>query len=134
MQLERFAFHVDIDSVYRLIVEQFDEKDICDLQLIQLLPKQMMGTVTQRGSPYRKILNYGIHRAAETGILTRERSSWITKKPECLRNIQAEDLQVELITLKFVFKLFLFGVLLSLIILCVEIVLGISANRFARFQ
>lgn len=121
MQHERFAFHVDRDSVFKRIVDTFDEKDICDLQMIHLLPKQMMGTVTQRGSPFRKVLNYGIHRAAETGILSRERSSWITKKPGCLRNVQAKDLQVEFDTLKPLFKVFILGVLNSVLILIIEI-------------
>lgn len=129
MKCERFAFHVDRDSVFKRIVDSFDEKDICDLQMIRLLPKQMMGTVTQRGSPFRKVLNYGIHRAAETGILFRERSSWITKKPGCLRNIHAEDLRVELDRLKPLFQCFIVGVLLSLLILIIEIILSFIGNR-----
>lgn len=129
MKCERFAFHVDRDSVFKRIVDSFDEKDICDLQMIRLLPKQMMGTVTQRGSPFRKVLNYGIHRAAETGILFRERSSWITKKPGCLRNIHAEDLRVELVRLKPLFNCFIVGVLLSLLILIIEIILSFIGNR-----
>lgn len=132
MQFERFAFHVDRDSVFKRIVDTFDEKDICDLQMIRLLPKQMMGTVTQRGSPFRKILNYGIHRAAETGILFRERSSWITKKPGCLRNVQAEDLQVELTPLKPLFKVFILGVLLSLLVLVIEILLNFLKTLNSR--
>lgn len=121
MQFQPFAFHVDRDSVFQRIIETFDEKDICDLQLIRLLPKQMMGTVTQRGSPYRKILNYGIHRAAETGILFRERSSWIAKKPICLRNIHSEDLQVELTPLKPLFFVLFLGAILSVAILVIEL-------------
>lgn len=130
MQHERFAFHVDRDSVFKRIVDTFDEKDICDLQMIRLLPKQMMGTVTQRGSPFRKILNYGIHRAAETGILYRERSSWITKKPGCLRNVQAEDLRVEIAPLQPLFKVFIGGVTFSVLILIIEIIFNfITKNR-----
>lgn len=129
MQYERFAFHVDRDSVFKIIVDTFDEKDICDLQMIRLLPKQLMGTVTQRGSPFRKVLNYGIHRAAETGILFRERSSWITKKPGCLRNVHAEDLQVELTPLQPLFKVFILGVLLSLLILVIEILFNRITHR-----
>lgn len=120
---------MDRDSVFQRIIETFDEKDICDLQLIRLLPKQMMGTVTQRGSPYRKILNYGIHRAAENGILFRERSSWIAKKPICLRNIQSEDLQVELTPLKPLFIVLFLGGILSLLMLIVELLVHKSLKR-----
>lgn len=129
MQFERFAFHVDRDSVFQRIIETFDEKDICDLHMIRLLPKQMMGTVTQRGSPYRKILNYGIHRAAETGILFRERSSWIVKIPRCQRSIQSEDLQVELVILKPLFKVCLLGILTSLVILLIEVIISFLASH-----
>lgn len=96
--------------------------------MIRLLPKQMMGTVTQRGSAFRKILNYGIHRAAETGILARERSSWITKQPICLRNIHSEDLQVELISLKPLFKVFIMGLLFSVLVLVIEILFNFGTN------
>lgn len=129
MKCERFAFHVDRDSVFKRIVDEFDEKDICDLQMIRLLPKQMMGTVTARGSPFRKVLNYGIHRAAETGILSRERSSWITKKPGCLRNIHAEDLQVQMAVVFPLHKVFVLGVLLSLLVLVGEIIFNLITKR-----
>ena len=129
MQKERFAFHVDRDSVFQRIVETFDEKDICDLQMIRLLPRQMMGTVTQRGSPFRKVLNYGIHRAAETGILFKERRSWIIKKLGCLRNVQASDLQVEIGPLKSLFKVFIMGALLSLLVLASEIMYKFVTTR-----
>lgn len=123
MKHERFAFHVDQDSVLRTIIDTFNERDICDLQTIMLLPKQEMGSVTQKKSAFRKVLNYGIHRLQETGVLARERSTWRAKAPTCTRSIHSEDLQVELIPLASLFLTLLGGFLVSVIILAFEIML-----------
>lgn len=122
LQFEPFAFHVDLDYVFQRIIDTFNEKDICDLTMINLYPLQPMGNVFPKASALRHIFNYGIHRAIETGLFAREKSFWVAKTPICQRQIQSEDLQVELFPLISLFWLLLAGVALSVLILVAEIV------------
>ena len=121
LQFEAFAFHVDLDYVFQRIIDTFNEKDICDLTMIYLYPMQPMGNVFAKGSPFRQVLNYGVHRAIECGLFARERNAWVAKTPVCTRQIQSEDLQVELFPLMSLFWILLGGVGLSLAILLAEI-------------
>lgn len=124
LQYEPFAFHVDLDYVFHRIIDTFNEKDICDLTMIYLYPQQPMGNVFPKGSPYRNVLNYGTHRAIETGLFSREKNSWVTKTPVCTRQIQSEDLRVELYPLRSLFWLLFGGMGLSVLILLLEIVMN----------
>lgn len=124
LQFEAFAFHVDLDYVFQRIINSFNEKDICDLTMIYLYPQQPMGNVFPKGSPFRYVLNYGVHRARETGLFTREKNLWITATPVCTRQIQTEDLQVELFPLTSLFWVLFGGMALSVAILIMEIVLS----------
>lgn len=121
LQYEAFAFHVDLDYVFQRIIDRFNEKDICDLTMIYLYPQQPMGNVFPKGSPFRYAMNYGVHRARETGLFTREKKLWIAETPACTRQIQAEDLQVELFPLRSLFLLLFGGMGLSVLILMLEI-------------
>lgn len=73
LQFEPFAFHVDLDYVFQRIIDTFNEKDICDLSMIYLYQQQPMGNVFPKGSAFRYVMNYGVHRARETGLFTREK-------------------------------------------------------------
>lgn len=121
LQHEAFAYHVDLDYVFQRIIDTFNEKDICDLTMIYLYPQQPMGNVFPKGSPIRHILNYGVHRAIETGLFSREKNSWVAKTPVCTRQIQSDDLKVELFPLISLFWILLGGALLSVCILGLEI-------------
>lgn len=121
LQYEAFAFHVDLDYVFQRIIQTFNEKDICDLTMIYLYPQQPMGNVFPKGSPFRYVMNYGVHRARESGLFTREKNLWITETPVCTRQIQSEDLQVELFPLMPLYWLLLVGMGLSVAILLLEV-------------
>lgn len=120
LQFEAFAFHVDLDYVFQRIIDTFNEKDICDLTMIYLYPQQPMGNVFPKKSPFRYVINYGVHRVRETGLFNREKTLWIAKTPACTRQIQTQDLQVELFPLRSLFVLLLGGMGLSVIILLIE--------------
>lgn len=121
LQFEPFAFHVDLDYVFQRIIDTFNEKDICDLSMIYLYQQQPMGNVFPKGSAFRYVMNYGVHRARETGLFTREKKLWIAETPACTRQIQTEDLQVELLPLMSLFWVLFAGMGLSVVILLIEI-------------
>ena len=124
LQYEPFAYHVDLDYVFKRIIETFNEKDICDLTMIYLYAQQPMGNVFPKGSPLRYAMNYGVHRVRESGLFTREKNLWITATPECTRKIQTQDLQVELFPLRSLFWVLLGGVALSVFVLIGELLVA----------
>lgn len=54
-----FAFHVDSATGYKILRKTFSEKEICELQEIELFPPQNMVAVLQQGSPYKELMAYG---------------------------------------------------------------------------
>lgn len=56
-----FAFHADSATFYKIIADDFNEREICELSEIQMFPKpeQYMMSIVQRGSPLRKMITYG---------------------------------------------------------------------------
>lgn len=54
-----FAFHVDSATGYKIMRKTFGEKEICELQEIELFPPQNMAAVMKQGSPYKEIMAYG---------------------------------------------------------------------------
>ncbi|XP_031631205.1 uncharacterized protein LOC116345713 isoform X2 [Contarinia nasturtii] len=89
-----FAFHADTATFYKIIIDEFSERSICELSEIQLFPEQHMMAIVQKGSPLRKMITYGLRRTFEHGLLYHERKRWHSPKPQCVRQIQPEDLEV----------------------------------------
>lgn len=54
-----FAFHADAATFYKIIMDDFSERSICELSEIQLFPEQHMMAIVQKGSPLRKMITYG---------------------------------------------------------------------------
>uniref|UniRef100_A0A1I8NZJ5 Ionotropic glutamate receptor C-terminal domain-containing protein n=1 Tax=Stomoxys calcitrans TaxID=35570 RepID=A0A1I8NZJ5_STOCA len=115
-----FAFHVDVATAYKLMGESFTEKEICDLMEIQLFPPGKMVSIVQKGSPLRKPISYGLRRLTEVGIWDYQHKIWHSSKPRCVKQIHAEDLQVDMQTFTSALFVLLFGFLISGLILSLE--------------
>ncbi|XP_059614923.1 ionotropic receptor 75a-like [Phlebotomus argentipes] len=127
-----FAFHVDVASAYKIIRETFTEKEICELSEIQLFPPGLMMSMVQKNSPYRKMVTYGLRKVVETGLLYRERHFWHAQQPKCTRQIHSADLIVGLDALTSAFALLMFGIGLSICLLCIELTYKCLQSRWRR--
>ncbi|XP_067613782.1 uncharacterized protein Ir64a isoform X6 [Eurosta solidaginis] len=126
----KFAFHVDVATAYKIIADTFTEKEICDLTEIQLIPPQKMVSIVQKGSPLRKMLTYGLRRITETGLLDYQRKVWHSPKPRCVKQIQAQDLKVDLPTFAPVLFILIIGYAASLLALSIEIIQHTLCQRY----
>lgn len=54
-----FAFHSDRATFYKIVEDEFNEREICQLSEIPLFPEQHMMAIVQKGSPLRKAITYG---------------------------------------------------------------------------
>ncbi|XP_023178751.2 uncharacterized protein LOC111604776 isoform X2 [Drosophila hydei] len=94
VKLERFAFHVDVAAAYKIIAETFDEREICDLTEVSMFAPQKTVSITQKNSPMRKVISYGLRRVTETGIFSYQFNIWHSRKPPCVKKIETSDLHV----------------------------------------
>lgn len=54
-----FAFHLDSATGYKIMRKSFSEREICDIQEIELFPPQGMAAVMKQGTPYKELFAYG---------------------------------------------------------------------------
>lgn len=121
MKRGNYAFHVDIGTAYKIISDTFTEREVCDLTQFKLFRQPIMINVVQKGSPYRKMMTWGIRRVTETGLMDRQFKVWTPKTPVCTRQMQANDLKVGMETFLSAFVILCFGFLASAMILIAEI-------------
>ena len=59
MRDEAFAIQGDVVSLYPMIEKTFSNTDKCSLSEIEALKSEVIYTVIQKGSPYRKLFTFG---------------------------------------------------------------------------
>ncbi|XP_055846896.1 uncharacterized protein LOC129912615 [Episyrphus balteatus] len=126
-----FAFHVDVATAYKIISDTFKEKEICDLSEIQLFPPQKMVNIVQKGSPLKKIITYGLRRSTEAGLMDYQRKVWHSPKPRCVKQIQTDDLRVDMQTFTSAVFVLIFGFAASIVVLALEMVHNNLWQQFA---
>ncbi|TDG47462.1 hypothetical protein AWZ03_006054 [Drosophila navojoa] len=118
---ERFAFHVDVAAAYKIIAETFDEREICDLTEVSMFAPQKTVSITQKNSPMRKVISYGLRRVTETGIFSYQFNIWHSRKPPCVKKIETSDLHVDMDTISSALIILLFSYGIALLVLGIEI-------------
>ena len=59
MRDESFAIQGEAVSLYSPIEETFSDTDKCSLYEIEAFRSEMLYTIIQKGSPYRKLFTFG---------------------------------------------------------------------------
>jgi hypothetical protein len=59
MRDEAFAIQGEAVSLYQIIEDTFSDTDKCSLSEIEVLKSEVIYTVIQKGSPYRKLFTLG---------------------------------------------------------------------------
>ncbi|XP_034480952.1 uncharacterized protein LOC117786710 [Drosophila innubila] len=119
---ERFAFHVDVAAAYKIISETFTEREICDLTEVSMFAPQKTVSITQKNSPMRKVISYGLRRVTETGIFSYQFNIWHSRKPPCVKKIETSDLHVDMDTVSTALMILLLSYGIALMVLGFEIV------------
>ncbi|XP_062127749.1 uncharacterized protein LOC133840104 [Drosophila sulfurigaster albostrigata] len=118
---ERFAFHVDVAAAYKIIAETFSEREICDLTEVSMFAPQKTVCITQKNSPMRKVISYGLRRVTETGIFSYQFNIWHSRKPPCVKKIETSDLHVDMDTVSTALMILLLSYGIALLVLGFEI-------------
>lgn len=115
-----FAFHVDVSYAYRTIHDLLSESDICELHEMLLFPIRPLSVGIPKGSPLKELINVGLQRLVESGMLDYYNRRWYSLKPKCVKS-KTEIKAVDLTQASSIFIAILIGILISLFILAIEI-------------
>ncbi|KAH8418242.1 hypothetical protein KR222_006785, partial [Zaprionus bogoriensis] len=118
---ERFAFHVDVAAAYKIIAETFSEREICDLTEVSMFAPQKTVSITQKNSPMRKVISYGLRRVTESGVFSYQFNVWHSRKPPCVKQIETSDLHVDMDTVSTALLILVMSYGIALLVLGVEI-------------
>ncbi|KPJ04064.1 Glutamate receptor delta-2 subunit, partial [Papilio xuthus] len=116
-----FAFHVDTSAAYAVMRKTFSEREICEVGEVQLFPPQYVGAVAVRGSQYREYIAVGVSKLLETGLMNRIKSIWESRKPPCAKQRYSTIMAVNIREFSMALLFLLWGCMLSLFILILEI-------------
>lgn len=117
-----FAFHLDSTIAANIMQKTFTEREICEVRDVIMYPPQKMGAVIAKRSPYRDHIAYGIRKMFESGIMRRLQTSLDVPMPKCVETPDSSKFSVSLREFSTPLIVLLFGFIISLLILCFEIV------------
>ncbi|XP_053614291.1 glutamate receptor 1 isoform X2 [Plodia interpunctella] len=118
-----FAFHSIVEPVYRQIEKTFLEYEKCDLVEVDYLNGFEPLVPVKKDSPYLELLRIVFKQIRESGIQSAVNRRMQIPKPHCSGQVAAFS-SVGILDLKPVMLLMVYGTLLSVGILFVEILFG----------
>uniref|UniRef100_A0A6E8V0X4 Ionotropic glutamate receptor C-terminal domain-containing protein n=1 Tax=Anopheles coluzzii TaxID=1518534 RepID=A0A6E8V0X4_ANOCL len=125
MQLVRqggYAFHCETSYGNALIIETFTEREICDLQQVQLYPQRPVHLPLIKGSPLRELFKVNLQLIKERGLLAYHHARYYTPRPKCNKQSSTHTEQIYLADVRFAFVLLAAGMAASAALLGSELV------------
>lgn len=116
----RMAFHHDSEALYGLIVDSFNDHEICDLAAVSFFRPFPCGMQVAKKSAYRELFFMGLQPMIESGVADMERLKYFTPKPKCVKS-EVEVVPVEFDTVTAPILVIVAGMVASLLVLGVEI-------------
>ncbi|CAG9786220.1 unnamed protein product [Diatraea saccharalis] len=119
LQNEPFAFNMHKGIGYRLVERYFHEHEKCGLQEIAYLDDTKTYITCRKQSPYKEIFKIGLFRIKEHGLSDREDRLIYTRKPTC-HSRGGSFGSVNMVDFHPVVVMYLYGILLSFLLLSIE--------------
>ncbi|XP_051157044.1 ionotropic receptor 75a-like [Leptopilina boulardi] len=113
------AYHTDTENGYPRIEKLFDNKEICDLTEVHLMPPEDFSFFVRKDSPFYEIAKIGMAKLYDMGIRRRQIKRWSARKPLC----RTEILGLKSITVYetgAVIIMMLMGIMIGLVIYVME--------------
>ncbi|KAF5279527.1 hypothetical protein FQR65_LT03349 [Abscondita terminalis] len=119
-----YAYHTEANTAYTKIPTAFEPYQICELGEVNLVPPQTLWLLSQKNSEYTKIIQIGYNQMLQTGIMSRQKSIWISKKPACLASTYLDE----------VAEIFFFNVVNMKLVICIGFLSLAFANSSANLN
>ncbi|XP_049287603.1 ionotropic receptor 75a-like [Anopheles funestus] len=129
-----YAFHCETSYGNSLIIETFTEREICELQQVQLYPQRPVHLPMIRGSPLRELFKVNLQLLKENGLLAYHHLRNYIPRPKCNKQSNNHAEQIYLTDVRFAFLLLCAGLAASVVILSWEFALERLQRWWRRRQ
>lgn len=117
-----FAFYCEQSTAGIVILERFENFEMCNLNMIELMNNNVVGVVVRKHSPLRERLLINWIRLSENGIVSRVVRHWYPERVKCNANGHFQSVTFEYVAPIFFYLIF--SQLLAVFILIIEIVVS----------
>uniref|UniRef100_A0A182SE23 Ionotropic glutamate receptor C-terminal domain-containing protein n=1 Tax=Anopheles maculatus TaxID=74869 RepID=A0A182SE23_9DIPT len=111
-----YAFHCETSY------DTFTDREICELQQVQLYPQRSVHLPMIKGTPLRELFKVNLQLLKESGLLAYHHSRSYIPKPKCNKQSDNHTEQIHLTDVKFAFLLLGVGMAASVAMLLWEFV------------
>uniref|UniRef100_A0A182QB36 Ionotropic glutamate receptor C-terminal domain-containing protein n=1 Tax=Anopheles farauti TaxID=69004 RepID=A0A182QB36_9DIPT len=125
-----YAFHCETSYGNTLLIEMLTEREICDLQKIQLYPQRRVHLPLVKGSPLRELFKMNLQLLKERGLIAYYHVRNYVPTPKCNKESTNHIEPILLTDVKFAFLLLAVGMAASVILMALEIVLERTRHRW----
>ncbi|XP_035893110.1 ionotropic receptor 75a-like isoform X1 [Anopheles stephensi] len=108
-----YAFHCETSYGNALIIDTFTDREICELQQLQLYPQRPVHLPMVKGSPLRELFKVNLQLLKERGLMAYHHSRSYIPRPKCNRQSNNHTEPIQLTDVKFAFLLLAAGMAAS---------------------
>ncbi|XP_050070226.1 ionotropic receptor 75a-like [Anopheles maculipalpis] len=117
-----YAFHSETSYGNALIIDTFTDREICELQQLQLYPQRTVHLPMIKDSPLRELFKVNLQLLKESGLLAYHHSRSYIPKPKCNKQSNNHTEPIYLTDVKFAFLLLAVGMAASVAMLLWEFI------------
>uniref|UniRef100_A0A182N506 Ionotropic glutamate receptor C-terminal domain-containing protein n=1 Tax=Anopheles dirus TaxID=7168 RepID=A0A182N506_9DIPT len=116
-----YAFHCETSYGNTLIIEMLTEREICELQQIQLYPQRPVHLPLIKGSPLRELFKINLQLMKESGLIAYHHARNYIPTPKCNKKSSNHAEPIYLADVKFAFQLLAVGMAAGVVVLAWEV-------------
>ncbi|XP_015118011.1 ionotropic receptor 75a [Diachasma alloeum] len=115
-----YAYLTETTATYPVLTSTFSEDQICAVEEIRLRKPRSISLIMPRGSPFKKIMNYGMRKIVQAGIMRRLQKIWRGTRPPCPENYNDRPTPMGMTEFSPALFLLSIGLAISTVILMME--------------
>ncbi|XP_052889172.1 ionotropic receptor 75a-like [Anopheles moucheti] len=129
-----YAFHCETSYGNTLIIETLTEREICELQQVEIYPQRAVHLPMIKGSPLRELFKVNLQLLKESGLLAYHHSRNYIPRPKCNKQSNNHAEQIYLTDVRFAFLLLGAGMAASVAMLSSELAFERLQHWWRRYQ
>ncbi|XP_011296660.1 glutamate [NMDA] receptor subunit 1-like [Fopius arisanus] len=124
-----YAFLCGTIATYPIVQAQFLEEQICGLEEIRIAKPLRLSLIVGKGSPFKKMIIYGVRKIIQSGIIYHLDSIWHVPRPECPKTYENKPTPMGIQEFSPALFLLAIGLGMSVMLLMMEYVHSYMENR-----
>ncbi|XP_063982332.1 ionotropic receptor 75a-like isoform X2 [Diachasmimorpha longicaudata] len=124
-----YAYLTETTATYPLLSSTFSEDQICAVEEIRLRKPRSISLIMPKNSPFKKIMNYGLRKIVQSGIMHRLQKIWRGARPRCPENYNDRPTPMGMTEFSPAIFLLCIGLIIAMAILVMENLYFYFENR-----